>query len=143
MSSTVIVERDVLVAMRDGVHLAADIYRPAEAGRYPVLVHRTPYGKSTAINVASRIFNPLDAVLRGYTVLIQDVRGRFKSEGQWQPFTNEVEDGYDTVEWAAAQPWSNGRVGIYGGSYVGVTAMHAATAGPPHLRACMVQAFTS
>jgi uncharacterized protein len=143
MASTLIVERDVMVPMRDSVKLATDIYRPVEEGHYPVLVHRTPYGKSTAINVASRIFNPLDAVMRGYAVVIQDVRGRFASEGQWQPFSNEVRDGYDTIEWAAVQPWSNARVGIYGGSYVGVTAMHAAVSAPPHLKACMVQAFTS
>jgi putative CocE/NonD family hydrolase len=143
MTSTLIVERDVMVPMRDHARLATDVYRPVEEERYPVLVHRTPYGKSTAINVASRIFNPLDAVPRGYVVVIQDVRGRFASEGTWQPFANEVRDGYDTVEWAAAQPWSSGRVGIYGGSYVGVTAMHAAVSAPPHLKACMVQAFTS
>src|ERR1700733_8802662 len=104
MSTRVIVDRDVMVPMRDGVRLATDVYHPAEEGQYPVLVHRTPYGKSTAINVAHRFFNPLDAVVRGYALAIQDVRGRFNSEGEWLPFTNERGDGYDAVEWAAGQP---------------------------------------
>ena len=143
MNSSVIVDRDVMVPMRDEVKLSADVYRPADNGQYPTLIHRTPYSKSTAINVASRFFNPLDAVLRGYVVVIQDVRGRFKSDGLWQPFANEGPDGYDTIEWAASQPWSDGRVGIYGGSYVGVSSLHAALAAPPHLEACMVSMFTS
>lgn len=143
MGTSVLVERDVMVSMRDQVRLATDIYRPAENGRYPVLVARTPYGKSTALNVAARIFNPLDAVLRGYVVVVQDIRGRFKSEGEWRPFANEIADGYDAVEWAATQPWSNGGVGVYGGSYVGVTALHAVVSAPPHLKACMVQALGS
>jgi putative CocE/NonD family hydrolase len=138
MSTRVIVDRDVMVPMRDGVRLATDVYRPAEEGQYPVLVHRTPYGKSTAINVAHRFFNPLDAVVRGYAVAIQDVRGRFNSEGEWLPFTNERGDGYDAVEWAAAQPWCDGGAAIYGGSYVGITALHAAASQPPHLKAAMV-----
>jgi hypothetical protein len=143
MGTPVIVERGVMVSMRDNVKLATDVYRPADDGRYPVLVYRTPYGRSNGINVASRIFNPLDAVLRGYAVVIQDVRGRFASEGLWQPFANEVADGYDAVEWAATQVWSSASVGVYGASYVGVTAMHAAIAAPPHLKACMVQALAS
>jgi len=143
MTTTLVVERDVQVSMRDGVPLAADVYRPSGNGRHPVLVQRTPYGKSTAINVASRIFNPLDAVQRGYAIVIQDVRGRFRSGGLWQPFRNEVFDGFDTVEWAASQPWSNGSVGVYGGSYVGVAALHAALSGTRHVKGCVVQAFAS
>jgi putative CocE/NonD family hydrolase len=143
MPTRLIVERDVMIPMRDAIRLAADVYRPADERRSPVLVTRTPYGKSTAINVASRIFNPLDAVSRGYAVVIQDVRGRFTSEGEWQPFANEVADSHDTVEWAGTQPWSNGSVGIYGGSYVGVTALHAVISDPPHLKACMVQALST
>src|SRR5215217_234386 len=140
MAASLIIDRDVKVPMRDGVQLAADVYRPSEAGKYPVLLQRTPYGKSTAINVASRIFNPLDAVQRGYAVVIQDVRGRFKSEGEWLPFAHEVEDGFDSVEWAAGQTWSTGAVGVYGGSYVGVAALHATLSGSAHVKACMVQA---
>jgi len=67
----------------------------------------------------------------------QDVRGRFGSEGEWVPFVNEAEDGYDTIRWAADQPWSNGRVGIYGSSYHGVTTLQAVIAEPPHLEAAL------
>jgi putative CocE/NonD family hydrolase len=93
--------------------------------------------------VASRIFNPLDAVERGYVVVIQDVRGRFRSEGEWLPFAHEIDDGFDSAEWAAAQPWSDGAIGVYGGSYVGAAALHATLSGSAHIKACMVQAFTS
>src|SRR5262245_35294654 len=143
MPTRLVVERDTMITMRDRTRLAADVYRPADDRRYPVLVPRTPYGKSTAINGASRIFNPLDAVSRGYAVVIQDVRGRFGSEGVWRPFVHEVEDSYDTVEWAGTQAWSNGGVGVYGGSYVGVTTLHAVISDPPHLKACMVQALST
>lgn len=136
MSQTVIVERDVMVPMRDGVKLATDVYRPADEARHPVLVHRTPYNKGDAWIVGGLMFSPLEAVQRGYVVVIQDSRGRFKSEGDWRPFVVEGPDGYDTVEWAAAQPWSDGNVGIYGSSYNGVTTLQAALASPPHLKAC-------
>ena len=76
--------------------------------------------------------------MRGYAIAIQDVRGRFNSEGEWLPFANERGDGYDAVEWAASQPWCDGGAGIYGGSYVGITALHAAASQPPHLKAAMV-----
>lgn len=136
MSASVIVDRDVPVAMRDGVRLATDVYRPAASGRRPVLVHRTPYNKDDWWVVGTLMFTPFDAVERGYAVVVQDTRGRFKSEGEWVPFFVEGPDGYDAIEWAAAQPWSNGRVGIYGSSYNGVTALQAAVAAPPHLQAC-------
>jgi putative CocE/NonD family hydrolase len=137
MSLSMRVERDVMVAMRDGVRLATDIYRPDDTASHPVLVQRTPYSKSNAWFVGGLIFNPLDAVEREYVVLVQDTRGRFKSEGVWEPFVHEAADGFDTVEWAAAQPWSNGNIGIYGSSYMGVTAVQAAIAAPPHLKAAM------
>lgn len=132
---SVTVERDVGVAMRDGVELATDVYRPADDGSYPVLVQRIPYDKSFAWYVGSLLFNPLNAVERGYVVVVQDTRGRFDSGGEWEPFVNEADDGYDTVEWAAEQPWSDGQVGVYGSSYMGVTAWQAAVANPPHLEA--------
>jgi len=122
------VERDVSAKMRDGVTLRADIYRPDADGKFPVLLQRTPYNKSGG----SMNFAYL-AATRGYVVVIQDVRGRYTSEGDWYPFIHEAEDGYDTVEWAAALPYSDGRVGMFGGSYVGATQMLAATAHPPHL----------
>jgi len=122
------VERDVSAKMRDGVTLRADIYRPDADGKFPVLLQRTPYNKSGG----SMNFAYL-AATRGYVVVIQDVRGRYTSEGDWYPFIHEAEDGYDTVEWAAALPYSDGKVGMFGGSYVGATQMLAATAHPPHL----------
>lgn len=131
------IERDLLVPMGDGVKLATDVYRPAAPGRYPTLVHRTPYGKDDAWVVGGLMLNPLDAVARGYAVVVQDSRGRFKSEGEWTAFFMEGQDGYDTVEWAAAQPWSTGRVGVYGSSYNGVTTLQLAIAAPPHLNACV------
>ena len=119
-------EQDVKVAMRDGVVLRADIYRPRAEGKFPVLLQRTPYDKREfAIG--------LKGAERGYVVIIQDVRGRYASEGEWYTFKNEANDGYDTVEWAAALPYSNGKVGMFGGSYVGATQMLAAILHPPHL----------
>jgi len=123
----VIVERGVPAKMRDGVVLRADIYRPKAEGKFPVLLTRTPYDKRGSMD-----FGPLGAA-RGYVVVVQDTRGRFTSEGDWYPFKYESQDGYDTVEWAAALPYSNGKVGMFGGSYVGATQMLTAIAAPPHL----------
>ncbi len=125
--NTVTYERNVLVTMRDGVKLHADIYRPEAEGKFPVLLTRTPYDKNNAVAFG------LQGAARGYVVIIQDVRGRYTSEGTWYPFKNEPNDGYDTVEWAAALPYSNGKVGMFGGSYVGATQMLTAIAHPPHL----------
>jgi len=123
----VTVERGVAAKLRDGVTLRADIYRPKAEGKFPVLLVRTPYDKTGEMNFGLR------AAARGYVVIAQDVRGRFTSEGEWYPFKNESLDGYDTVEWAAALPYSNGKVGMFGGSYVGATQYLAAIAKPPHL----------
>src|SRR5438445_12579299 len=123
----VIVERNVAAKMRDGVMLRADIYRPKTDGKFPVLLVRTPYDKAGETNFG------LKAAARGYVVIAQDVRGRFTSEGEWYTFKNESLDGYDTVEWAAALPYANGKVGMFGGSYVGATQYLAAIAKPPHL----------
>lgn len=131
------VTRDVMVEMRDGVTLATDIYRPTGAENCPTIVHRNPYDKSSGGSVAGLMVNPLDAVQAGFAVVVQDTRGRFKSEGEWVPFENEAEDGHDTIEWAADQPWSNGRIGIYGASYHGVTTTQAITAKPPSLDAAI------
>jgi len=131
------VERDLYVEMRDGVELATDVYRPADEEACPTIVHRNPYDKSNAGSVAGLVLNPLDAVQEGFAVVVQDPRGRFKSDGEWEPFVNEADDGYDTVEWAADQPWSNGRVGMYGASYHGVTVLQAMIADPPSLEAAL------
>jgi uncharacterized protein len=113
--------------MRDGVTLYADVYRPKGDDKYPVLLQRTPYNKD-----GDREFG-LRAAARGYVVIIQDVRGRYTSEGEWYTFKHEPDDGYDTVEWAGTLPYSDGKVGMFGGSYVGATQMLAAIAHPPHL----------
>jgi predicted acyl esterase len=89
-------ERDAVTVMRDGTKLRADIYRPGAEGKFPVLLQRTPYGKNGGVEFG------LKAAARGYIVVIQDVRGRYASEGDWYPFKNESSDGYDTVEWAAS-----------------------------------------
>ena len=125
----VTVEHDVQAKMRDGVILHADIYRPKEDGRFPVLLQRTPYNKTSH---GESSFGHR-AAANGYVVIIQDVRGRYTSEGEWYPFKHESNDGYDTVEWTATLPYSNGKVGMFGGSYVGATQMLAAIAHPPHL----------
>ncbi len=123
--------------MRDGVCLRADVLRPAEEGRFPTLVYRTPYGRRRMEE---------DAVVRraaerGYAVVLQDVRGRYGSEGEFVPYVHEGRDGYDTIEWAAAQAWSDGRVGTFGLSYPGAVQWLAAVESPPHLKA-MVPAMT-
>jgi uncharacterized protein len=126
-SSAIVVERNVQARMRDGVILRADIYRPRADGKFPVLLVRTPYDKTNETNFAVR------AAEHGYVAIAQDVRGRFASDGEWYPFRAEIEDGYDTVEWAASLPYANGKVGMWGGSYVGATQMLAAISNPPHL----------
>jgi putative CocE/NonD family hydrolase len=120
-------EGNVAMVTRDGVTLRADVYRPDADGRFPVLLERTPYNKFSNIDTG------LKGAARGYVVILQDVRGRNASDGDWYPFKFESADGYDSVEWAAALPYSNGKVGMIGGSYVGATQMLAAVAAPPHL----------
>ena len=131
-------ETNVAVPMRDGVELRADLYRPKGAGPFPVLVYRTPYNKNEAVTDDGLV---QQAVQRGYAVVMQDVRGRYASSGQFEAYRPEGPDGYDTIEWAAAQPWSNGAVGTYGLSYPGAVQWLAAMESPPHLRA-MVPAMT-
>ncbi len=132
------IEKDVAVPMRDGVVLRADVWRPSVAGRFPVLVYRTPYDKRKAPESYTTFRR---AVKRGYAVVIQDVRGCYASEGEFIPYQQEGHDGYDTIEWAARQPWSNGSVGTFGLSYPGAVQWLAAVEHPPHLKA-MVPAMT-
>lgn len=122
----VTVQTNVRTRMRDGVALVCDIYRPKAEGKFPVLLTRTPYNRkdpATGIYLASH----------GYVAILQDTRGRFDSEGEFYPFRYEANDGYDTIEWAAALPYADGKVGTFGGSYVGATQMLAASTNPPHL----------
>jgi uncharacterized protein len=129
--------QSAMAPMRDGVRLATDVYLPATGGKpaegkFPVLIERTPYNK------ASRKSTGEFLARRGYIALIQDSRGRFGSEGQFSPF-EEGTDGYDAIEWAAAQPWSDGRIGSFGGSYTGMDQYNAAMYRPPHLIGMFIQ----
>jgi putative CocE/NonD family hydrolase len=133
-----VLDKNVPVPMRDGVVLRADIMRPNETGKFPVLVYRTPYGKDEAQQEYPTFRH---AAERGYAVVIQDVRGRHHSDGDFRPYENEGLDGYDTIEWSTAQPWSNGAVGTFGLSYPGAVQWLAAVQSPPHLKA-MVPAMT-
>jgi len=129
----VTVEFDVPAPMRDGVILRANVYRPAEAGRWPVLLTRLPYGKD--LPLGSSVLDPAQAARRGYVVIVQDTRGRFTSGGDWVPMQAEGDDGEDTIAWAAALPYSDGQVGMYGVSYFGFTQWAAAVRQPPALKA--------
>jgi len=131
-------EFNVAVPMRDLAVLRADVMQPEAGGPFPTLVYRTPYNK-TAAETEYTTFRK--AVERGYAVVIEDVRGRYASDGEFNAYFNEGTDGYDTIEWAAKQPWSNGAVGTFGLSYPGAVQWLAAVEHPPHLRA-MVPAMT-
>ena len=127
----IIIDRDVAVPMRDGVTLRANVFRPDASGRFPALVNRTPYGKGQ---------DGFEAFVRaGYVVVSQDVRGRYASEGEFRVLseenTGDAEDGYDTVEWAAGQPWCDGNVGTFGTSYDAWVQYELARLRPPHLKA--------
>ena len=125
-------ESNVMVAMRDGTKLAANIFRPRDGGRHPVILMRSPYGKPDEKFGDARRY-----VGAGYAMVVQDCRGRGKAEGPWDPFRYDVEDGFDTLEWVGTQPWCNGSVGTAGGSYVGWTQWSAAAGGSKYLK-CMV-----
>jgi hypothetical protein len=124
--------------MRDGVILRAHVWRPATGERVPVLITRTPYGRGEDATGPDFV---RQAIGRGYAVVVQDVRGRHGSDGEYEPYRHEGKDGYDTIEWAARQPWSNGAVGTFGLSYPGAVQWLAAVEQPPSLKA-MVPAMT-
>src|SRR5690242_19752962 len=126
---------DVPATMRDGVTLRANVFRPDDGGanRYPVLLMRLPYGKD--LPLGSSLLNPALAARRGYIVVVQDVRGTFASDGIFDPMRNEESDGADTVAWAAGLPGADGRVGMFGGSYMGFTQWAAAREAPAALKA--------
>jgi putative CocE/NonD family hydrolase len=126
-------QTDVPATMRDGTVLRADVYRPSTSDPVPVILMRTQYGKSGAQVTPERYQPPDWFASHCYLVVIQDVRGQGTSGGTFSEFTNDMNDGYDTVEWAAALPGSNGKVGMYGSSYVGATQWLAAVTSPPHL----------
>ncbi|HEY6968462.1 MAG TPA: CocE/NonD family hydrolase [Candidatus Angelobacter sp.] len=121
------IDRGVSVPMRDGIKLSADVYRPQGVDKAPVILVRTPYKKEMG-ELQARFY-----ARRGYVFVVEDCRGRFGSGGVWEPFVNESKDGYDTIEWLAQQPYSNGKVGMIGGSYLGWVQWWAAGEHPPHL----------
>jgi len=118
------------VPMRDGVRLSANVFRPPASGRYPTILVRTPYGKGAAISPTYAPF-----VEHGYAVVVEDVRGRYASEGAFRPLEQEPADGDDTLNWVARQPWSDGRIGMLGGSYLGIVQWKVAALNNPHLKA--------
>ncbi|HXY52709.1 MAG TPA: CocE/NonD family hydrolase [Terriglobales bacterium] len=133
-SSGIAETRNVMIVMRDGVKLAADIYRPAQndrpmEGKFPVILLRTPYNKDGAAHLAT------DFVPHGYIVVLQDVRGRYQSEGRWRPHIDDPNDGFDTAKWIGSQPWCDGGIGTVGSSYAGATQHALAIGNAPYLKA--------
>lgn len=126
----IVKQTSVPIAMRDGVRLSTNVFLPSERGQFPCILVRTPYGKGFDVTPHYQAF-----IERGYAIVAQDVRGRYESEGAFQPLTQEAADGDDTINWIARQPWSNGKVGMMGGSYVGIVQWKAALLNNPHLKA--------
>ena len=127
--------KNIMVSMRDGVKLATDVYRPAQSGtpvpgRFPTLLIRSPYARVYKESGEAAFFVP-----RGYVLVVQSVRGRYGSEGHWRFFRDDPADGYDTSAWIASQPWSDGGIGMLGGSYEGGTQHATELAHPPALKA--------
>jgi len=127
---------NVLLPMRDGVKLSTDIYRPARnggalEGKFPVLLERTPYGKVNGTMTGTAHY----FVSRGYVVVVQDVRGRYQSEGRWRPIVDDPNDGSDTAAWIGQQSWSDGGIGTMGTSYGGATQHALAIGNAPHVKA--------
>lgn len=125
--------QQVMVAMRDGVRLATDVYLPAGPGPWPTVLIRLPYDKCGRYTFMPSLAPHFTA--RGYAFVVQDVRGKFRSEGEILPFIHETDDGYDTIDWVSRQPWANGAVGMFGDSYYGYTQWTAVASGHPALRA--------
>ncbi len=133
MTHSLTIDKSLLVAMRDGIRLATDLYRPATDGPLPAVVMRLPYNKENQVllTLSGDIYRVAAA---GYCVVVQDCRGTYASEGVFDPYFQEARDGADTIAWVAAQPWCNGAVGMMGASYYGATQWLAATERPPALR---------
>lgn len=132
-SNGVVIEKNVPCRMTDGTILYSDVYRPHEEGRFPVLLHRTPYDKEDITLGIGVQVHPVHAATRGFVAVVQDVRGRYSSEGRFNVFFDEIQDGYDAVQWVANLPYSNGKVGMFGGSYTGLTQILAAKSRPKQL----------
>ncbi|WP_162834267.1 CocE/NonD family hydrolase [Amycolatopsis circi] len=131
------IDAGVRMKTRDGVTLVGDLYRPAAGGRWPVLLHRTPYDRTGVFRVSGLVADPVWLARQGFAVLVQDSRGRFGSGGEFDFVSQEYNDSFDAIDWAAEQPWSDGNVGIYGSSYLGMTVLQAVAARNPHLKAAV------
>jgi putative CocE/NonD family hydrolase len=138
--SKIIINKNVPIEMRDGVRLYADIYRPVIDEPFPVILIRLPYGKDAA--GSAMVPEGKFWAKKGYICVIQDVRGKYRSQGEWVPFIHEIEDGYDTVDQIAKQPWCNGNIGMTGKSYCGYTCWAAAVSGHPKLK-CIAPGVTA
>ena len=126
-----VTDNDVFITMRDGVRLAANVYRPDTPGKYPVILTQTPYNKNSSLGAANEYF-----VKRGYVHLVVDVRGTGGSEGVWDSFgESEQKDGYELVDWVSKQEWSDGNVGLWGASYSAINQLLTAAQQPPALKA--------
>src|SRR5262245_14251349 len=125
------IQLDLQIPMRDGVRLYAALYRPAEGDKFPVLLLRTPYSTQHPRYVPWA----LRFAHHGYAVVMQDVRGRYESEGEWRPYVDETVDGYDTLQWLGQQPWCDGHIGTFGVSYNGFTQILPAPLRSPYLKA--------
>lgn len=141
MGQRIIIEKNIDIPMRDGCVLKGDLFRPDSAEKLPVLLNRTPYDKKFPL-ISSLTLDAIRAANRGYNVVFVDCRGRFASEGVFTCFVDEGRDGYDTIEHLARQPWADGKVGMFGASYMGATQWLAAATRPPSLKA-MVPAITA
>jgi predicted acyl esterase len=134
-SAPAVAHTEEFATLRDGVKLAANVYKPEGKGPWPVVMTRTPYLKDGMYGNGSASKKYTDA---GYVFVVQDVRGKGHSQGEYRPFVDDRNDGFDSVEWAAKQMWSNGKVGLSGASAMGITANLAASAAPPSLKAAYV-----
>ncbi|MCM8815348.1 MAG: CocE/NonD family hydrolase [Candidatus Omnitrophica bacterium] len=128
------VERNIRVKMRDGIDLATNVFLPDEKGSWPVVLVRTAYNRN--------FVNPVDFLNRGIAFVSQDCRGRYASDGSFYPFIDEEKDGYDTLQWITKQPWCNGKIGMYGASYLAATQFFAAISGSKHLTTIVPQFMT-
>ena len=127
-----------MVELRDGVRLATDVYLPEGEGPFPTLLTRIRGSRSAGFIVGVLLVNPLDSVRRGYAVVVQEVRGRSGSESAWHPFVHEADDGEDCLDWLRAQPWCDGRIGVYGTAYSASTALYLTALDRPEIGACAV-----
>jgi len=144
LDSIAVIDQKVMMPMRDGIRLASDIYRPKGDGKYPIVFSRTPYNFNTWVDgkmTTRTLEEAYQAVSRGYAYVVQNERGRFFSEGEWDILGTPITDGYDALEWMSKQSWSNGKVGLIGCSSTAEWQMAVASQNHPALAAMVAQGF--